>query len=329
MQACSHREIPEVLDEILQEAARNQKLPQAMVTTALKRDLSVVSSENAPDVARCFAMRLSLLREALVIIENRGGGSDHPEELHALFQTLTEEVLALPGVVREVRDPLGILRRLHKVPELRVVPEFVSAILGIRDERIGGDSERHSREQLSTAYGLGGFMYQPSEIVDLWPLFEHLSFATGSVFYDLGSGYGHALFYGAALRPDLSFRGIELMSARVEECQSVASRLGIGNVAFTTGDLSHGGFGDADIIFLFNPFPPDTQGEVRRHIADLAEAKPLVVLDYYGLVSREVVTVRALPLVKLAPYRLSVSRRFYKESRALVGLSGAGATPRW
>lgn len=306
--------------EILREAARNQGLPQTLVDIPLERGLGVVSPAIAPEIARHFSMRLSLLKEALSIIEHRIPRVESSIALQALHQGLNDELRLLPSRFSEVRDPVGILRALHKVPDAVVAPEFVSAILGIHDERIGGDIERYSREQLKTEYAEGGFMYQPSEIADIWPVFEHLSFAAGSRFYDLGSGYGHSLFYGAALRPDISFKGIEIMSVRVDECRSVASRLGLGNITFAAGDVSEGGFSDADIIFLFNPFPPDTEEEVRRQIAVLACAKPLVVLDYRGLVTRAMPDLRSIPLDEVMPYRLSVSCGFYEASCALAGI---------
>lgn len=309
-----------LMGEILREAARNQNLPGSIVESALDQEFGVVTSATAPAVSQSFSMRLSLVREALVIVEERLSSGGEEGELRALLKILHEETLALPHRIADVHDPVAVLRTLHTVPHIRVAPEFVSAILGIRDERVGGDVERHSDEQLKAEYSKGGFMYQPSEIVDIQPLFEHLSFAPGAAFYDLGSGYGHAILYGAALRPDLSFRGIEIMSDRVAECQSVASRLGMTNVAFKAGDLSQGGFSDADILFLFNPFPPDTEGEVRREIAQIAEVKPLVILDYRGLVTQSIQSIRAVPCMKVAPYRLAVSRRYYEASRALAGL---------
>lgn len=317
---CSLGQSPLLMNQILREAARNRELPQSIVKHAFTHDASFVTGENAPEMARNFSMMLSLFREALVVLEQRMSNSCVSEDLHALQRRIEDEVVALPSRVSEVRDPIAILRALHKVPEVRVAPEFVSAVLGIRDEGIGGDVGRYSREQLMSEYAQGGFMYQPSEIVDIWPLFEYLSFAPGSVFYDLGSGYGHAVFYGAALRPDLTFKGIELMTARVEESRSVASRLGMRNVEFRAGDLSKGGFRDADIIFLFNPFPPDTMVEVQRHIAQLAEEKPLAVLDYRGLATEGVSALRQVPLLKVAPYQFMVSRRYLKESRELIGI---------
>jgi len=208
------------MNQILREAARTRELPQSIVKRAFTRDVSFVTGENAAEMARDFSMMLSLFRESLVVLEQRISTSTVSENLHALKRTIEDEVVAMPSRVSKARDPIAILRALHKAPEVRVVPEFVSAVLGIRDERIGGDVSRYSREQLITEYAQGGFMYQPSEIVDIWPLFEYLSFAPGSVFYDLGSGYGHAVFYGAALRPDLTFKGIELMTARVEESRA-------------------------------------------------------------------------------------------------------------
>lgn len=311
-------------NEILREAARNRGLHQALEDIAIERDFGVVSPARALEIAHHFSIRLSLLREALVIIEGRLEHTESSAGLHALHEDLTEDIRLLPSRISEVREPIHILRALHGEPDARVAPEFVSAILGIHDERVGGDVDRFSGPQLKTEYANGGFMYQPSEIVDIWPIFEHLTFAPGARFYDLGSGYGHSLFYGAALRPDLFFTGIEIMSARVEECRSVASRLGLRNITFAAGDVSKGGFTDADIIFLFNPFPPDTEGEVRSKIAELAGVKPIVVLDYQGLVTQGISTLRPIPFVTVAPYRLTVSRGFYEQSCALAGIPHGG-----
>jgi hypothetical protein len=312
------------MKEILTGVGRNLNLSSSIVDVPLQQDLGVVSRETASQVARWFSMRLSLLRQALVVVEERFSEIGPAEMLEAVSTLIADEIVSLPKRVSDVRDPLSILRALHNMPEIGVAPEFISAVLGIQDERIGGDTGRHSPEHLVTEYARGGFTYQPSEIIDIWRIFEYLPFAAGSVFYDLGSGYGHALFYGAAVRPDLFFRGIELMSVRVEECQSVASRLGIGNVAFQAGDSTSGGFDEADIIFLFNPFPPDTEGEVRNRIEELADVKPLVILDYEGLVSQAMPALRTVPLMKISPYRLSLSRRFFDESRAIAGIDAAG-----
>jgi hypothetical protein len=100
--------------------------------------------------------------------------------------------------------------------------------------------------------------------------------------------------------------------------------LGLGNITFAAGDVLEGGFSDADIIFLFNPFPPDTEEEVRRQIAVLACEKPLVVLDYRGLVTRAMPDLRSVPLDEVMPYRLSVSSGFYEASCALAGIPSRG-----
>jgi hypothetical protein len=162
-------------------------------------------------------------------------------------------------------------------------------------------------------------MYQPSEISEIQPIFSSVSFQPGIRFYDLGSGYGHPLFYGAALRPDMFFTGIEIMRGRVVECRNVVTRLGLQNIAFEVGDVSKGGFSDADVIFLFNPFPPDTHREAAARIAELAVHKPLAVLDYEGLVTQSLPDLRPIRCARISPFRLIVSRSFPKESCALVG----------
>lgn len=67
---------------------------------------------------------------------------------------------------------------------------------------------------------------------------------------------------------------------------------------------------------------------MRREIAQLAEVKPIVILDYRGLVTQSIPSVRAVPFMKVAPYSLAVSRRFYEESCALAGLPTRGRSER-
>jgi hypothetical protein len=294
------------------------------VEIPLDRDFGVVTSTIAPEVALSFSMRLSLMREALVVIEGRLARGEVGEGLPALKAMIEDTIVALPSRIGTVHDPVAILRALHGVPELHVAPEFVSAILGIRDEQVGGEITRYNLKELRSEYAQGGFMYQPSELIDIWPIYHYLAFRAGVIFYDLGSGYGHALFYGAALRPDLSFKGIELMTARVVESRSAAARLGLDNLTFAAGDVAKGGFGDADILFLFNPFPPDTEVDVRQQLAELAGAKPIVVLDYQGIVTRDLPELRSIPFAQVTPYRLKASRGYYEASCELVGFPEAG-----
>lgn len=308
-----------LMNELLRESASRLNLPDEIAEHGFDLHYGAVSPTNANTVAERFSARVYVAREALALMNERITGGESEDSLRAIEEYLATIISDSPGTISEVRDPVGILRSLEVRPRFRIATEFISTILGISDERIGGDVERYSRTELVTTYARGGFMYQSSEISEIQPIFSALLFQPGIRFYDLGSGYGHPLFYGAALRSDMFFAGIEIMRARVAECRKVVTRLRLPNIAFEAGDVSKGGFSDADVIFLFNPFPPDTHREVGARIAELADQKPLAVLDYEGLVTQSLPELRPIRCAPISPFRLVVSRSFTKESCALVG----------
>jgi SAM-dependent methyltransferase len=244
--------------------------------------------------------------------------------LGAISGYLAQERLALErdltALLSMTERPLEVLREFLRISGVGAKPEIVSILLGINEESIGGDLSRHPSCQREALFGKGGFMYQPSEPQELWQIFSLLSLREGSKFYDLGSGYGHVLFCGAVLRPDITFKGIELMPVRVAECEAARSRHGIENLSFVAGDVTQGGFAEADIIFVFNPFPPDTMRAVREQIGTVARRKPLAVFDYGGMVTQGIQSLVPVVACDLAPYRLGCSRNFLEESRALVDI---------
>ncbi len=308
-----------LMNELIRESVRKLNLPEEIAENCFDRHYGTVSPTNADAIAERFSARVYVAREALALVNERITRGESNDSLRAIEEHLATIISGSSGTISEVLDPVGILRALERGRAFRIAPEFISTIVGISDERIGGDVERYSRTELVTTYARGGFMYQPSEISEIQPIFSSVSFQPGIRFYDLGSGYGHPLFYGAALRPDMFFTGIEIMRGRVVECRNVVTRLGLQNIAFEVGDVSKGGFSDADVIFLFNPFPPDTHREVTARIAELAVRKPLAVLDYEGLVTQSLPDLRPIRCARISPFRLLVSRSFPKESCALVG----------
>jgi hypothetical protein len=308
-----------LINALLRESASRLNLSDEIAEHGFDRHYGAVSPNNANTVAERFSARLYVAREALALVNERITEGESEDSLRAIQEYLTSIISGSSGTISEVHDPVGILKALERGGAFRIAPEFISAILGIADERVGGDVERYSRNELVTTYARGGFMYQPSEISEIQQIFSAPSFQTGIRFYDLGSGYGHALFYGAALRPDIFFTGIEIMRARVVECRKVVTRLRLPNLAFEAGDVSQGGFSEADVLFLFNPFSPDTHREVGVRIAELAAHKPLAVFDYEGLVTKSLPELRAIAWDPISPFRLAVSQNFPKESCALVG----------
>lgn len=224
-------------------------------------------------------------------------------------------------------NPLEVLREFFRIAHRGVQPWMVSAVLGIQEESVGGNSLRHPSSERETFWECGGHLYQPSEPRDLWTVFSLLSFKRGISFFDLGSGYGHALFQGAITWPDVMFRGIELMSVRVKECEAARKRLGLSNLSFVAGDIIARHFSEADVIFLFNPFPPAIGEVVAERINNIARRKPLAVIDYKGLVTQGVDCVTPIVVRDLAPYRVVCSKRFLSESCGLLGMPVPAGRP--
>ena len=311
--------------EIATEACQRLDLPLDMARISTSRGWvwDPLTPINARTTIAHFYHIDSILSEAQRIVAVRCSSEVGQEGLRATNgflvreqRVLEQDILALLSMTE---NPVAVLRELLRVPG-GVKPRMFSTLLGIKEESIGGDLLRHPSSQRNSVFGRGGFMYQPSDPHELWQIFSMLPLRAGATFFDLGSGYGHVLFYGAIARPDITFKGIELMSTRVAECEAARVRHGIKNLSFVAGDVTQGGFSQADIIFLFNPFPPDTLLDVCERISKVAQEKPLAVVDYGGRVTQSIPNLVPVVVRDFEPYRLVCSRKFLKESCALVGV---------
>lgn len=247
-------------------------------------------------------------------------------EEQALLYAATKSILLMEEAAREALfqallrypDPVVVVRALHQRDDLGFLSQNLTALLGITDERIGGELEKHSADERKTFNARGGYMYQASDGHEIRSLFSKVHFRSGTSFYDLGSGYGHVVFYGAIVRPDIEFKGIELMSSRTAECERVKIRLGITNLSFEAADVVRADISHADVLFLFNPFPPDVRVEVSQKINERARQGKLVVIDYGGMVTQDAHELIPATSNATYPYRVAISRRFREDSLELA-----------
>ena len=320
------------LSTVLQAGCSRLKLPETLATTVVSQDWTwaPIAPSTVGKVFEIFHSLTAVIAEAQrVIAYNRSQGGDArayllaDRQLTFVHQQLTQD---FSEHLSQAEEPLEVLKILLRHPKMRATSSCVSALLGLHDEKDGGDEGRHSALEQRSFYARGGYMYQASDLFEVGGVFSKLSLKPGITFYDLGSGYGHVLFCGAASRRDVNFLGIELMPVRVAECNRVKDRLGLTNISCSEGDVTKGGFADADVIFLFNPFPPDTQAEVTELIDELARVKPLAIIDYGGFVTQRLTSVTPIVASELAPYRLVGSKTFLNDSCALVGLPLPSAT---
>lgn len=313
------------LTSALETACKRLKVTEALATTAISQNWKwePITSATVGTAFQHFNSHAAVITEAQRVLayEHSNGGDRGTYTLVERQLTFVHHLLTQSFFdhLSHVQDPLTVLTSLLRQPRIRATSACVSALLGLHDEKEGGDERRHAAIDQKAFYARGGYMYQASDLFELGTIFSALTLKKGITFYDLGSGYGHALFCGAALRPDVTFKGIELMPTRVAECDEAKSRLGLTNISFKAGDVTAGGFSDADVIFLFNPFPPDTQGEVSALIQHLAEQKPLAIIDYGGFVTQRLTSLVPIVATDLAPYSLVASKKFLREACDLVG----------
>lgn len=204
--------------------------------------------------------------------------------LFGLSKTYEDQLATLLGEV-SAHDSALLLKKFHTAPTLGLSAQHLNLLLGIVDEKVKGEISKHPEGDHGSFLERGGKQYEPTDPATLRAIFTHLNFKSGVSFYDLGSGYGHPILYGANLRPDISFTGIELMSVRVDSAQRAAERLGLANARFQVGDVSTCDFSAADVVFLFNPFVEEVAKHVSEKLADLADSKPLLIIDYFGAVT--------------------------------------------
>jgi len=103
----------------------------------------------------------------------------------------------------------------------------------------------------------------------------------GDVFYDLGSGYGRVVLWGAIVSDGL-FRGIELVPERVAVAERVRRKLALRNLELRQGNVRSAALDDGNLFFLFDPFFADTLRLVGRRLADVAHRHPIRIASLWG-----------------------------------------------
>lgn len=100
------------------------------------------------------------------------------------------------------------------------------------------------------------------------------------VFYDLGSGYGRVIFYGATVYPKTSFKGVEIVGERVDVCEKIRKHHDFKNVTFFSRDVLKHDFSDGTHFYFFNPFP-GIMPEVLSRLEALAKKKKITIIAWH------------------------------------------------
>lgn len=108
-----------------------------------------------------------------------------------------------------------------------------------------------SLSDITIKYGLNSYRYGSSSFLD--DLFDPIPITNETVFYDLGSGYGNIILYGAVKYPDAQFIGIEILEERNQVCTDLIEKEGITNVKAISGDILKTDISDGNVFYLYNP----------------------------------------------------------------------------
>jgi Histone methylation protein DOT1 len=111
--------------------------------------------------------------------------------------------------------------------------------------------EALSLPEITIKYGLNSYRYGSSSFLS--DLFDPIDITNETVFYDLGSGYGNIILYGAIKYPEAQFKGIEILEERNKVCISLIEKEGIANATAISGDILIADISDGNVFYLYNP----------------------------------------------------------------------------
>ncbi|MBL4605933.1 MAG: hypothetical protein JKY02_09820 [Flavobacteriaceae bacterium] len=129
---------------------------------------------------------------------------------------------------------------------------------------------------LTVKYGLQSFRYGTSDYLD--DLFNVLQLNEKTVFYDLGSGYGKVILYGAYHYPKVQFKGIEIIEERNKICNTLIDKLQLKNIKTYCTDFFEVDFSDGDVFYIFNPLYEPMYEKLIQKLHSIALVKPITIV---------------------------------------------------
>ncbi|WP_202703324.1 hypothetical protein [Flavobacterium sp. UGB4466] len=133
-----------------------------------------------------------------------------------------------------------------------------------------------SLSEITIKYGLNSYRYGSSSFLEA--LFDPLPMAPQTVFYDLGSGYGNIILYGAVKHPDVQFKGIEILEERNKVCVALIKKEGLTNVTAFSGDILKTDISDGNVFYLYNPLYDFQYAELLDKLYRISLHKNIIVI---------------------------------------------------
>lgn len=133
-----------------------------------------------------------------------------------------------------------------------------------------------SLSEITIRNGLNSYRYGSSSFLS--DLFDPVQITNETVFYDLGSGYGNIILYGAVKFPFACFKGIEILKERNEICVSIIEKEKLKNVVAICGDILKADISDGTIFYLYNPLFDFQYAEILNTLYQISLSKSIVVI---------------------------------------------------
>ena len=154
--------------------------------------------------------------------------------------------------------------------------ELLKKIQSEIDKYSDSIEENLSLSEITIRNGLNSYRYGSSSFLS--DLFDPVEMTNETVFYDLGSGYGNIILYGAVKFPYAKFKGIEILKERNDVCVDLIEKEKLANVVAICDDILKTDISDGTVFYLYNPLFDFQSAELLNTLYQISLSKPIIVI---------------------------------------------------
>jgi SAM-dependent methyltransferase len=154
--------------------------------------------------------------------------------------------------------------------------ELLKKIQSEIDKYSDNIEENLSLSEITIRNGLHSYRYGSSSFLS--DLFDPVNITNETVFYDLGSGYGNIILYGAVKFPNAKFKGIEILKERNDVCVDLIEKEKLKNVITICDDILKADISDGTIFYLYNPLFDFQYAALLKTLYNISLSKPITVI---------------------------------------------------
>ena len=173
--------------------------------------------------------------------------------------------------------PLKDLFKKYHLSEEILDDEYIDELIGItpKKDRL---EDYHSYQNI---FGVEQFIYEGTPYSTIREFLRIIKPSKDDIVYDLGSGYGRIIFYGALTTPAF-YKGVEILPERIASCNKIRTKLKLKNAEFISRNVLEDDFKDGSVFFLFNPFYMETLEKVGEKLKKIARTKKITIASWGG-----------------------------------------------